>query len=144
MHYDMTDSAQVYAEFMFMDTSTVAQIAPSGDFGVSATIECDNPLLQQDNAQWYNRMCVDPVAGTLTSRNLTLLRRNVEGGGRQDDLGLTQYRGVVGVKGGFAEHWNYDVSAQYGTVLFAETYNNDFSITRLGRALDVVTDPDTG
>jgi len=146
MHYDVTDSAQVYGEFMFMDTSTVAQIAPSGDFGNSIhTISCSNPLLQQDGAQWYNAMCINPADGEpLASRNMITQRRNVEGGGRQDDLGLTQYRGVVGVKGSFAEHWNYDVAAQYGKVLYAETYNNDFSSVRTERALNVVTDPLTG
>jgi iron complex outermembrane receptor protein len=145
MHYDVNDSAQVYAEFMFMDNSTVAQIAPSGDFGITTPISCSNPLLQQDNAQWYNAMCINPADGsTLSSRNFILQRRNVEGGGRQDHLDLTQYRGVVGVKGGFAEHWNYDVSAQYATVLYSEQYQNDFSRTRISRALDVVTDPNTG
>ena len=55
----------------------------------------------------------------------------MEGGGRRDDLGLTSYRGVVGIKGSFLDdNWNYDVSGQYGSVLFAETYQNDFSIAR--------------
>jgi hypothetical protein len=30
---------------MFMDDRTVAQIAPSGDFGNTLTINCDNPLM---------------------------------------------------------------------------------------------------
>ena len=33
-----------YLEFMFMDDRTLAQIAPSGDFGNTLTINCDNPL----------------------------------------------------------------------------------------------------
>lgn len=65
-------------------------------------------------------------------------RRNVEGGGRQDSLNYTSYRGVVGVRGEFAPGWNYDVAAQYSRVALARTYLNDFSVTRLGRALDVV------
>jgi outer membrane receptor protein involved in Fe transport len=32
-------------EFMFMDDHTLAQIAPSGDFGNTLTLNCDNPLL---------------------------------------------------------------------------------------------------
>ncbi len=150
MHYDVTDSAQVYGEFMFMDNSTVAQIAPSGNFGISTPITCSNPLLQQDNAQWYNAMCVVPGANpgdppiTLTQRDFILQRRNVEGGGRQDHLDLTQYRGVIGVKGTFAENWNYDVFGQYGSVLYSEQYQNDFSRVRIARSLDVVSDPVTG
>ena len=34
-----------YLEFMFMDDHTLAQIAPSGDFGNTLTINCDNPLI---------------------------------------------------------------------------------------------------
>ena len=34
-----------YLEFMFMDDRTLAQIAPSGDFGNTLTINCDNPLM---------------------------------------------------------------------------------------------------
>jgi outer membrane receptor protein involved in Fe transport len=145
-HYDVSDSAQVYTEFMFMDNSTVAQIAPSGAFGSwVSTIQCSNPLLLQDGGQWLNELCTKDGIPLTGSRDVTIQRRNVEGGGRQDDLGLTSYRGVVGIKGSFFDgNWNYDVSGQYGTVLFSETYQNDFSITRVKRALDVVSDPTTG
>jgi outer membrane receptor protein involved in Fe transport len=143
-HYDVSDSAQVYTEFMFMDNSTVAQIAPSGAFGsFVSTIQCSNPLLLQDGGQWLNELCTKDGIPLTGSRDVTIQRRNVEGGGRQDDLGLTSYRGVIGIKGTFADNnWNYDVSGQYGTVLFSETYQNDFSITRVKRALDVVATPD--
>ena len=45
-----------------------------------------------------------------------IFRRNVEGGGRQDDLNHTSYRGVVGVKGDVG-NWKYDVFAQVGRVV---------------------------
>lgn len=140
-HYNISDTAQVYTEFMFMDNSTVAQIAPSGAFGLLTDISCSNPLLLQDGGQWLNELCTSDGLGPNDSRPVTFLRRNVEGGGRQDDLGLTSYRGVIGVKGTVAEDWNYDVAAQYGTVIFAETYLKDFSRVRTARAMDVVTDP---
>jgi iron complex outermembrane recepter protein len=142
-HYDINDSARVYTEFMFMDNSTVAQIAPSGAFGSVLQVSRTNPLLQQDGAQWFNELFPAGYAGA--TRGVIVQRRNVEGGGRQDDLGLTSYRGVVGIKGSlFDDNWNYDVYGQYGTVLFAETYKNDFSLNRISRALDVVTDTTTG
>jgi iron complex outermembrane recepter protein len=43
--YEISDSLKPYMEFMFMDDRTVAQIAPSGDFGNTLSINCDNPLL---------------------------------------------------------------------------------------------------
>ena len=91
---------------------------------------------------WISRrICSGATTGT---GEVGLARRNVEGGGRTDDIRHTSYRGVVGVKGDVAEHWNYDVSATYSTVVFQETYFNDFSITRGARAMDVVRDPVTG
>jgi len=69
------------------------------------------------------------------------LRRNVEGGGRRDDLQHTDYRIVAGMRGDLGAGFSYDASYQYGRVVFAQTYFNDFSITRVGRALDVVTGP---
>ncbi|WP_404336595.1 TonB-dependent receptor domain-containing protein [Sphingomonas sp. MMS12-HWE2-04] len=44
-NYDVDDAFKPYLEFMFMDDRTVAQIAPSGDFGNTLTVNCDNPLL---------------------------------------------------------------------------------------------------
>ena len=45
---------------------------------------------------------------------------------------------MVGVRGEIAPGWDYDIAAQYSRVALARTYMNDFSTTRLGRALDVV------
>ena len=44
-NYEVNDSIKPYLEFMFMDDRTVAQIAPSGDFGNTLTINSDNPLI---------------------------------------------------------------------------------------------------
>jgi outer membrane receptor protein involved in Fe transport len=43
--YEITPAIKPYMEFMFMDDHTLAQIAPSGDFGNTFTINCDNPLM---------------------------------------------------------------------------------------------------
>ncbi len=42
---ELSDAFKPYFEGMYMDDKTVAQIAPSGDFGVTNRINCDNPLL---------------------------------------------------------------------------------------------------
>ncbi len=180
--YEVSDALTAYAEFMFMDDRTVAQIAPSGDFGNTLSINCDNPLL---GAAQFNVVCdnenllvspnpgdaftvvgnvaaenaarvarnigepllpttpfdfIDPTSGDNYNRGFAqILRRNVEGGGRSDDLQHTSYRGVVGFRGDLSPAWSYDAYYQYGRTNFAETYTNDFSVTRLTRALDVVT-----
>jgi outer membrane receptor protein involved in Fe transport len=43
--YEISPAIKPYLEFMFMDDHTLAQIAPSGDFGNTLSINCDNPLL---------------------------------------------------------------------------------------------------
>lgn len=140
-HYDVTDSATVYTELNFMDDNTVAQIAPSGMFGLITPISCSNPLL---SAQWVDTICTQNGLGPDDNADMFIFRRNVEGGGRQSQLRHTSYRGVIGLKGGIGENWDYDVFGQYGTVIYKQVYANDFSRTRATRAMDVVADPDTG
>lgn len=138
VNYDVSPAARVYAELNFHDDHTVAQIAPSGLFGVDAVVNYDNPFL---SSAWKSTL---GLAKSGDTAELLIFRRNVEGGGRQDDIRHTSYRGVMGVKGDLNANWSYDVSAQIGRVIYQETYKNDFSISRIGKALDVVVDPSSG
>ena len=175
--YEVNDHVEVFTQLMFTDYSTVAQIAPSGNFFSTSSIACDNPLL---SAQQVDRLCnvdlvndivdnpatpadetagftpaqiaaslgvnpcVDPDPGTAGNQCVApfyIGRRNVEGGGRQDDLRYQSYRAVVGVRGSFNDDWSYDIAGQYSRVQLSRVYRNDFSVTRLGRATDVVNGP---
>ena len=151
---------------MFMDDRSLAQIAPSGAFFVTSTINCDNPLLspQQFTAICENDRVVDVeddpdtvadeaalsagmqncINGTLASCPLYIGRRNVEGGNRFDDLRHTSYRFLGGLRGDINDNWSWDVSANFARLIYSETYFNDFSTRRLLRALHVVPHPDTG
>ncbi|HKQ15126.1 MAG TPA: TonB-dependent receptor [Steroidobacteraceae bacterium] len=145
-HYDMSDKATVYTEFMFMDDRTTAQIAPSGAFIGGGpgqppffgryAVNCDNPLLTPS--------AVSAFCGGNTGAGDVLLdigRRNTEGGGRIDDLRHTSFRGVLGLRGDFAEGWNYDVYGLYGTSVLSENFQNDLSRSRLRNALQAVAGP---
>jgi iron complex outermembrane recepter protein len=138
-HYDVNDKARAYGEFSFNDDHTVAQIAPSGLFfgGQEFFLMNNNPLLSQ---AFKNAFGITPT----TPGDLIIGRRNQEGGGRVDDRRHTAFRGVVGVKGEVFKNWDYDIFVQTGKVVYQETYLNDFSKVRTGRALNVVTDPTTG
>ena len=147
VHYDVNDHARVYSEFMFMDDRSIAQIAPSGAFpgaGPAATptgipdgtflINCNNPLLTPLELQyWCGNNPNAPDA------HVALRRRNVEGGPRYDDLGHTSYRAVFGIRGDITDAWTYDTYALWGTTRYSEEYFNDVSKTRMGYALDAVT-----
>lgn len=141
--YEISPAFKPYAELMFMDDHTDAQIAPSGDFGNTNRIACDNALL---SAQQRNVLC---APGAVFSDSLNgmqnvqqtftyILRRNVEGGGRDDDVRHTDYRIVAGLRGDAAKGISYDAYYQSGHTLRNETYLNDFSVTRLGRAIDAI------
>jgi len=153
--YEISPGFKPYLEAMFMDDRSLSQIAPSGDFFNTTTINCDNPLL---SPQQFSLICVEgPTSGLIVDTQvdpvtgnpydiavLYVGRRNVEGGGRQDDLQHTAYRIVAGMRGDAFKGVSYDAYYQYGRTLRQQTYKNDFSVTRLVRALDVITDPDTG
>ena len=134
--YEVNDTVEVFAQLMFSDYDSQSQIAPSGNFFVTNDINCDSPLLSNQQRTTIGCTAADVAAGN--RRSMYIGRRNVEGGGRQDHLNYTSYRGVVGVRGEFAPGWNYDVAAQFSRVRLARVYGNEFSVTRLGRALDVV------
>jgi outer membrane receptor protein involved in Fe transport len=172
--YEVNKAIHPYMEFMFMDDHTLAQIAPSGDFGNTYTINCDNPLM---SAQARSVVCAagqglingflgtfplaqgapynpNPAAPPLvftdaqgTPYNIgyfNLLRRNVEGGNRISDLTHTEWRGVVGSRGDLSKVWSYDAYFQYGRTDYQQVYRNEFSAARLRNALNVTTDQRAG
>lgn len=147
-HYKIANYADAYAQVNFTDYKTDAVIAPSGIFfGNNVSLACNNPLLSPAQAQ---SLCgADAGTGRILSSNdpdnpFFIGRRNVEGGGRDSFFDRSAYRLVFGVKGDFASAFSYDTSVQYGTTRAESVSQQDFSITRINRALDVVRDPNTG
>jgi iron complex outermembrane recepter protein len=132
-HYDITRAARLYTEFTFHDDHTDAQIAPSGAFGNIVTVGFDNPFLSPSFRQQLGLTAPGQTA------DLLVQRRNVEGGGRDDDIRHTSYRTVVGVKGDVLRDWSYDVFMQTAKVIYQEVYRHDFSNRRLALALDATT-----
>ena len=168
--FDFSKAVQAYAEVMAMKDRSLWQIGPSGDFTNTETINCDNPLLSD---QQRSLICkagnfvgetpildsngnllsfigaptpfVDPVTGATYSRAwLLIARRNIEGGSIQDDLKHKSVRLLGGFKGDLGRGVSYDASYLFGRVSLDRRYRNNLSVTRLDRALDVVSDPSTG
>lgn len=167
---ELNSAIDPYVEAMFMSDRSVAQIASSGDFGDTTNINCDNPLLSQVELQ---HICfdgnfvgqtpdfdahgnlvgiegtptqfVDPVTGAHYLRGqLFILRRNVEGGARQDDLRHKNLRLLGGVKGDLGRGITYDASFLAGRVRLVDVHTEDVLTSHLERAIDVVADPSTG
>ncbi|MGE0830761.1 MAG: TonB-dependent receptor plug domain-containing protein, partial [Hyphomonadaceae bacterium] len=216
-HYEINPQIELYAELMFMDDRSIAQIAPSGIFVGSGlgsisgnyVVNCDNPFLTPelvdlicnsdavpdeyenigddtdedgttdrdeaiarviaggdnpltpedesdpvqaaalvDGSLGLQPTCADPTPGGVddpdTPQNeaaneaicVTQLRvRNVNGGNRQADLRHTQYRIVLGARGELATGWDYDVYGAYNTTIYQQHYLNEYSLSRVNRAL---------
>ncbi len=141
-HYEINENVEAYAQAMFSDYRSQAQIAPSGDFFSTNTLNCDNPFLPPDTVAEGLCTPADVAAGTIVP--LYIARRNVEGGPRFDDLNYTSYRMVAGVRGPVGDNWDYDVSASWQRVGLSRAYNNDLSVTRLQRSLLVDNDGPDG
>ncbi|MFL6782551.1 MAG: TonB-dependent receptor domain-containing protein [Sphingomicrobium sp.] len=163
--YEISPGAKPYVEAMFMNDHSDAQIAPSGNFNNSTYLNCDNPLLNTapgsglGGLSMQQTICqpgflntdpglrpVNPVTGLPSDTAFVLIgRRNVEGGGRDDDLEHTSWRIVGGVRGDVLPGVSYDAYYQFGTTRLSETYFNDFSVQRIQRAIDVIdADPGPG
>lgn len=140
---DVAAGHSAYGEFMFMKDRSVAQIAPSGVFGQEFTIPCNNPFFSAEQQQVF---CTDfgksVAPESVDTVNILLGKRNVEGGPRRNDITHESYRAVFGLRGDLTPAWTYDAYGQFGQTELAGLTSNDFSITRIGRALDVVLDGD--
>jgi outer membrane receptor protein involved in Fe transport len=140
-HYAINEHVEAYTQLMFMDDQTVTQIAPSGSYFQTSTLSCGNPLLSQ---QQFDVLCGAYGLGPEDEQIAYIGRRNVEGGPRQEDIQHTSFRGVFGLRGDINETWRYDLYGQYAEVDLKSTYYEDILGTNMNRALDVVSDPDSG
>ena len=156
--FDLSSAVQPYAEVMYMHDRSIAQTSPSGDANTE-TINCDNPLLSNQQRSLICRagnfvgeenggpptQFVDPVSGKTYSRGwLFIARRSVESGAVQDELTHKSIRLLGGLGGDLGHGVVYDASYLFGRVSLDWQSRNQLSISRLGKALDVVSDPSTG
>jgi outer membrane receptor protein involved in Fe transport len=146
--YRLSEWADVYAEVMLMDDFTSAQVAPGGlSQGQGPTgflqVPCNNqflsaaeePLICQDASG--KRLPVyqangQPNVATIEMPGLRFPNTYP----RIDQLRHTDYRAVVGVRGGIgASDWTYDASGTYWDSLLSEHYMNDISTAKLENSL---------
>ena len=137
-NYTWNRYANAYASVMLMDDYTDAQIAPSGDFGNTSLINCDNPML---SAQQRQLICTDAGYGPTDVANVQVLKRNVEGGPRVSQLRHTDFRILGGMKGDIGKGWTWDGYYLDAQVHSPQTYANDLNSLRLQQALLVTGNP---
>ena len=140
-HYTINDHFEPYLEVMFMRDYTDAQIAPSGSFGNIEQINCDNPMLSD---QQRDLICTQPGYGPDDYANVIIRRRSVEGDPRSNQIGNTNYRLVAGLRGDIGDSWGYDLYGLHAESIAQLSYVNDLNVQRMRNAVDVIVDPLTG
>jgi outer membrane receptor protein involved in Fe transport len=160
-HLKFNDHVEAYTEFMFMDDLTRGNYAPAGLFigsgfasdpvtgfrdgnyivncGVGAYGNAGmNPYLTTDE---FGKIC-SPTSTIAQNYNpatgdaqLSMGRRNIEGGPREDQYSHTTYRGVFGARGELITDWTYDASLTYGGTRFTDSHQNDTSSALMQNAL---------
>ena len=143
--YQINDKVEFFLDFSVADNTTDAQIAPSGlALGRTSSINCDNPLL---NSEMSGVFC-DPAvvftdANGVERAPLRIGRRNLAFP-RNAEFELKTQRVVTGIRGELFDGADYELFGQFSKVDYSEVITNDVSISRVTRAIDVVTDPATG
>jgi iron complex outermembrane receptor protein len=147
LHYDVNEHASVYTETMFARNTSQAQYGPSGDFFKPINnISCADPLLTAGEEATFcspanqaaNQALYGNAPGTFTTY---IGRRNIEGGGRQDNYTSSSIRQVVGAKGAINDVWSYDAYGQVGITQFGD-FETDFTgTTQMANALNVIAGP---
>jgi outer membrane receptor protein involved in Fe transport len=146
-HQQITPAIDVYAEAMFMQDKTTAQIAPSGlASGAGPTgflqIPCNNqflsateePAICQDAAG--NSLPVYQPNGQPNVATILMPGLRMAGYPRLDNLEHSDYRAVIGARGAINSSWTYDVSGTYWDSLFSEDYRNDVSFSKVQNAIN--------
>ncbi len=133
-HYEFGEHADVYAQLMFNQYESIAQIAPGGSFGETSTINCGNPLIPANIVESLGCTGAAPE----DDAGMLILRRNIEGGGRQQSFDNSTFRIVTGVRGAINEAWGYDASAQYSQGTGTQSTLNNFQKDRVAKSLHVL------
>jgi iron complex outermembrane receptor protein len=148
VNYDINSHVNVYTSVMWMRNSSVAQVAPSGDFGAGNFVACADPLLNASQKAVFCNPTFQAAQGnpaetfngvSYPGLDVYPLRRNVEGGNRQETFLTNSAREVAGIKGDFADAqnaWTYNVYAQHSTVDSVYQNLNYLSNTAIEQSLN--------
>src|SRR6185503_3031954 len=148
-HYEVNPHFQAYADLMFMEDNSTAQIAPGGIFAASGPgpggtffINCNNPFISQQELTFSTAstpaICTPAQVASGAQVPLAIARRNIEGGGRLTIFDHQEQRYVIGLKGELWGDWTYDGYIQYGKTSFSSEQDNNFLTSRINRALIAV------
>ncbi len=134
---EFNNHVESYLSVGYTRNVTDAQIAPSATFGEVSQINCDNPFLSGELRQL---ICTSRGLAGDDLAPIQVNRRNVEGGGRNSRIELSNLRVVGGFRGSINDNWNYDIFGQFSDTAQTTINTEDFEIDLLNEALLAVED----
>lgn len=147
LKYEINEHFRPYLEAMFLNRRDSVELAPSGTFSVRLTgADCSDPLLQTlcEDVRAYQLANPTPDADGIplpaldpnVPVDISILKRNVEGGPRHTDTENTQWRVVAGMEGALDEAWSYNASFLHGQTSTDSQGINDFLFSRILTAIN--------
>lgn len=155
--YNPNDDTTVYANFNYVSTNVLQQIAPSGVFGTPFWVPLNNPYL---NAQARNFLITggtaalanagiaptfrsawrdlnnNGVVDAADSMRMQIFRRTPELGPRSTGYNSNQFQILTGVEGLINDTWAYEVSFQHGQTNRTDLADGYTNVSNIAAALD--------
>jgi outer membrane receptor protein involved in Fe transport len=149
-HFDLNRAVKPYFEFSFMNDHTLTQYSPAGIFpgfdvftpDGKSLVNCSNPLLSAEEAAILctpAQIAADKARPGSVSADVSIGRRNIEGGGRRYSFEHRNYRAVAGIDGQLGAAWSYNAYALYYYTSLFHNNENYFSSAAVNNALQVTT-----
>ncbi|SEM00595.1 TonB-dependent Receptor Plug Domain [Sphingomonas palmae] len=172
-HFDVSDAFKPFIEAKYVRVDSVGLGGSGPAFFTGSTIDAlyerprlDNPFLSADARTFLTQQALQAVANgqnpnsgaaitaaqaaTLTQQINSgayrfILRKNLTDlGSRREDARRETYRFVGGFRGDLSDHFNYEVSGNYGEFKERTKVLGNVDVQRLSLALDAVRNPANG
>ncbi|MFT4248718.1 MAG: TonB-dependent receptor [Pseudomonas sp.] len=132
VNYEVNEHFKPYLETMFLNRKSSTQLAPSGAFGTSVTVNCAD--------SYIGSLCSDLGITTTDDFDVYVYKRNVEGGVRSTQTETNTYRIVAGATGAINDYWSYDASFLYGRNHYVSIGHGDLLTSEITDALTTYCD----
>jgi outer membrane receptor protein involved in Fe transport len=149
-HYEVADGIEVYGKGLFSNNKVDIRAAPSGLFGTTYNLPLSNPFLT-DNLR--NQICAqqgvgisqaecdaaagvtDPSDPAFRAPAVTINRRLVEQGNREETIESNVFQIEAGVRGTIVDNIEWDVHATHGQSERVRSQRNNGLRSRVQQAL---------
>lgn len=156
-HYEVADGIEVYGQGLYSKNIVETQFAPSGLFGTTFDLPLSNPFLTD---ALRNQICAqttvgisqaecdaaagvtDPTDAAFRAPAVTINRRLVEQGSREQTLEFDVFQIEAGVRGNITDNIDWDVHATHGQSTRVRSQLNSGLNSRVQQALFAI-DADT-